>query len=57
MISSGHFLMFYLGIELATIPLAALAAYDRYRNRSAEAGIKLILSSTLSSESFSSDYQ
>lgn len=49
MISSGHFLMFYLGIELATIPLAALAAYDRYRNRSAEAGIKLILSSTLSS--------
>jgi NADH-quinone oxidoreductase subunit N len=49
MISSGHFLMFYLGIELATIPLAALAAYDRYQNRSAEAGIKLILSSTLSS--------
>ena len=49
MISAGHFLMFYLGIELATIPLAALAAYDRYRNRSAEAGIKLILSSTLSS--------
>ncbi|MDM8004241.1 MAG: NADH-quinone oxidoreductase subunit N [Bacteroidota bacterium] len=49
MISSGHFLMFYLGIELATIPLAALAAYDRYQNKSAEAGIKLILSSTLSS--------
>lgn len=49
MISSGHFLMFYLGIELATIPLAALAAFDRYQNRSAEAGIKLILSSTLSS--------
>ncbi|MEZ4998708.1 MAG: NADH-quinone oxidoreductase subunit N [Bacteroidales bacterium] len=49
MISAGHFLMFYLGIELATSPLAALAAYDRYRNRSAEAGIKLILSSTLSS--------
>lgn len=49
MISSGHFLMFYLGIELATIPIAALAAYDRYRNNSAEAGIKLILSSALSS--------
>jgi len=49
MISSGHFLMFYLGIELATIPIAALAAYDRYRNHSAEAGIKLILSSALSS--------
>ncbi len=49
MISAGHFLMFYLGLELATIPLAALAAFERYQNRSAEAGIKLILSSALSS--------
>jgi NADH-quinone oxidoreductase subunit N len=49
MISSGHFLMFYLGLELATIPLASLAALDRYKNHSAEAGIKLILSSALSS--------
>jgi NADH-quinone oxidoreductase subunit N len=49
MISSGHFLMFYIGIELATIPLAALAAFDRYSNKSAEAGIKLILMSALSS--------
>ncbi len=49
MISSGHFLMFYLGLELATIPLAALAAFERYRNKSAEAGIKLILTSSLSS--------
>ena len=49
MISSGHFLMFYIGLELATIPIAALAAYDRYSNKSAEAGIKLILISALSS--------
>ncbi len=49
MISSGHFLMFYIGIELATIPIAALAAFERYKNKSAEAGIKLILSSALSS--------
>jgi NADH-quinone oxidoreductase subunit N len=49
MISAGHFLMFYIGLELATIPIAALAAYDRYKNNSAEAGIKLILSSALSS--------
>jgi NADH-quinone oxidoreductase subunit N len=49
MISSGDFLMFYIGLELATIPLAALAAYERHKNRSAEAGIKLILSSALSS--------
>jgi NADH-quinone oxidoreductase subunit N len=49
MISAGHFLMFYLGLELATIPIAALAAYERYNNKSAEAGIKLILISALSS--------
>lgn len=49
MISSGDFLMFYLGLELATIPIAALAAFDRLKNKSAEAGVKLILSSALSS--------
>lgn len=49
MISSGDFLMFYLGLELATIPIAALAALERYKNSSAEAGIKLILISALSS--------
>lgn len=49
MISAGDFLMFYIGLELATIPVAALAAYERYKNRSAEAGIKLILSAALSS--------
>ncbi len=48
MISAGHFLMFYIGLELATIPIAALAAFERYKNKSAEAGIKLILSSALS---------
>ncbi|MGD0340942.1 MAG: NADH-quinone oxidoreductase subunit N [Bacteroidales bacterium] len=49
MVSSGHFLMFYIGLELATIPVAALAAFETYRNKSAEAGIKLILTSSLSS--------
>ncbi len=49
MISAGDFLIFYVGLETATIPIAALAAYDRIRSRSAEAGIKLILSSALSS--------
>jgi NADH-quinone oxidoreductase subunit N len=49
MISAGHFIIFYIGIELATIPIAALAAFERYKNKSAEAGIKLILSSALSS--------
>lgn len=49
MISSGDFLMLYLGLELATIPIAAMSAFDRYKHISAEAGIKLIFSSALSS--------
>jgi len=49
MISSGDFLMFYIGLELATIPVAALAAFEKYKKKSAEAGIKLILNSALSS--------
>ncbi len=49
MISAGDFLMFYIGLELATIPVAALAAYERYKEKSAEAGVKLIFSSALSS--------
>lgn len=49
MISSGDFLMFYLGLELATIPIAALAAYDRFKEHSAEAGVKLIFISAVSS--------
>lgn len=49
MISAGDFLMFYLGLELATIPIAALAAYERYKEKSAEAGVKLIFISALSS--------
>ena len=49
MISSGDFLMFYLGLELASIPMAAMAAYTHHQTKSAEAGIKFILSSALSS--------
>jgi len=49
MISAGDFLMFYLGLELATIPIAALAAYERMKEKSAEAGVKLIFISALSS--------
>ncbi|MCK9422790.1 MAG: NADH-quinone oxidoreductase subunit N [Bacteroidales bacterium] len=49
MISAGDFLMFYLGLELATIPIAALAAYERLKEKSAEAGVKLIFISALSS--------
>jgi len=49
MISAGDFLMFYLGLELATIPIAVLAAFERFKEHSAEAGVKLIFISALSS--------
>lgn len=49
MISAGDFLMLYLGLELATIPLTILAAFDKGLRRSAEAGIKLLMSSAVSS--------
>lgn len=49
LISSGSFLMFYLALELGTVPLAGLAAYEKLKNKSAEAGIKFILSAAFSS--------
>jgi NADH-quinone oxidoreductase subunit N len=49
MISAGDFLMLYLGMELASIPLALLAAFDKMKTKSAEAGIKYIMISALSS--------
>ncbi len=49
MISAGDFLLMYLGIEMATIPSALMAAYERHKSQSAEAGMKLILTSALSS--------
>lgn len=49
MISAGHFLMFFIGLELASIPMAALVAFDKYRHHSAEAGAKYILTALFSS--------
>lgn len=49
MISAGDFLMFYLGLELSTLPVAALAAFEITKRKSSEAGIKLILSAALAS--------
>ncbi len=49
MVSSGDFLTFYVGLETASIPLAGLVAYDKFKSRSAEGGVKLILLSALSS--------
>lgn len=47
-LSSGHVLMLYLGIEISTIPIAALANFNKGERRSSEAGIKFILSSAFS---------
>ena len=49
MISSSNLLMFYLGLEMSTIPLAAAANFDLTKRKSSEAGMKLILSSAFSS--------
>lgn len=49
LISSGNLLMFYLGLEMSTIPLAAAANFDLTKRKSSEAAMKLILSSAFSS--------
>ena len=49
LLSSGNFLMFYLSLELATIPIAALANFDLNKKISSEAAMKMILSSAFSS--------
>ncbi len=49
MISAGNFMMLYIGIETASLPVACLAAYNKYREKSAEAGAKYILMTALSS--------
>lgn len=49
MISSGHMLLFYLGLELSTIPLTALSSFDLEKRQSSEAAMKFIISSAFSS--------
>ena len=49
MTSSGHFMMFFLGLEMASVPMACLVAMDKWKKDSAEAGAKYILTATFSS--------
>ncbi|MBI5373296.1 MAG: NADH-quinone oxidoreductase subunit N [Sphingobacteriales bacterium] len=49
MISSANLLIFYLSLELASIPVAAMANFDLDKKRSAEGAMKMILSSAFSS--------
>lgn len=49
MMSAGHFLIFFIGIETASIPMATLVAFNKYNRESAEAGAKYILSAVFAS--------
>ncbi|MEJ7587485.1 MAG: NADH-quinone oxidoreductase subunit N [Ferruginibacter sp.] len=49
MISSGSLLLFFLALELSTLPVAAMANFDLEKKISAEAAMKMILSSAFSS--------
>ena len=49
MVSSGSFLLFFLGLETASVPMACLVAFDKYKKQSAEAAAKYILVATFSS--------
>ena len=49
MVSSGSFLLFFLGLETASVPMACLVALDKWKRKSAEAAAKYILVATFSS--------
>ena len=49
MMSAGNFLMFFLGLEMASVPMACMVALNKYRNESAEGAAKFVLTATFSS--------
>jgi len=49
MMSSGNFLLFFLGLEMASVPMACMVAFDKDRKNSAEGSAKYILVATFSS--------
>lgn len=49
MISSGNFLLFYIGLETASIPMATLVALNKKKKESAEAAAKYVLTAAFSS--------
>jgi len=49
MISANNLFMLYLGLELSSIPLAALANFDLHKRKSSEAAFKYIISTAFSS--------
>ena len=49
MVSATNMMLLFIGIETASLPLACLVAYNKYKEKSAEAGAKFVLISALSS--------
>lgn len=49
MISARHFLLFIIGLEAASLPLAAMVAFNKAKYESGEAAIKYILTAVFSS--------
>lgn len=52
MISARHFMLFVIGLETASLPLAAMVAFDKHRYESHEAAIKYVLTAVFSSAVF-----
>lgn len=52
MISARHFLLFIIGLESASLPLAAMVALDKNRYESHEAAVKYMLTAVFSSAIF-----
>lgn len=52
MISARHFLLFVIGLEAASLPLAAMVALDKNRYESHEAAVKYMLTAVFSSAVF-----
>lgn len=49
MVSARNFLLFYIGLETASLPLAALAAFEKNHYESREAAVKYIFTAIFSS--------
>lgn len=52
MISARHFLLFIIGLESASLPLAAMVAFEKNKYESHEAAIKYMLTAVFSSAVF-----
>ncbi len=52
MISSGHFLIFFIGLETASLPIAALVAFNKQGGSSYESGAKYLFTAVFSSALF-----